>query len=588
VSIPVPGHPFSTVATLLGNPIYWREPYRDHTPAQLAELKALGFNTVFVNLAWSRPWMDAVTLPEVAISPTYPWLSDPAVVEGHRKRLRARVDAVVAAGLRPFFLFGCPSQIEKSRVPAEHMAATEPLLGQRVSRIDPRMYVACIESPETRRFQAELLADFLSTFPETAGLLFYTVDELAEVCDEGDDCPACQGVPLHERLPAFLGFLADTISSHAPHAEMWWEPWEFSATQTYEMVERLPRGIKLGVHSALHEVYYVNQPDLWLRHLARLAADRGIEIVVELFLSGAGEDLGPVAAFPCPRLVYEQLRSVAALPAVTGVKEYFGTVAEHISVNDRMLEAFLRSPDAPCEELVRGLAAGYREAAGLLLAAWEQASRAVEAYPWDVSWRLRHYNSVRYDQQMGDGYWRQGFVSSLPTPWTTPSWESSRYAAYIVARNAGAVNPRLLRETDARLGRAIHHLDAALTGLEMAQALPLDDLDDRLCFDLKRQACSVRVLRCLALSRRYHLAATQLAAQLRRSPNEAARVELGRCLRADLENARRLLVLIKSNGFQGFDVPAFEHTISDMAKELDAYAADSQAWTATYLLDEAS
>jgi hypothetical protein len=81
-------HHFSTVATILGNPIYWGSPPRDHTPDQLASLKALGVNTLFVNLAWSRPWMDAVTLAEAHVSPTYPWLSDPTRVATNAPRLR--------------------------------------------------------------------------------------------------------------------------------------------------------------------------------------------------------------------------------------------------------------------------------------------------------------------------------------------------------------------------------------------------------------------------------------------------------------------------------------------------------------------
>ena len=226
------------------------------------------------------------------------------------------------------------------------------------------------------------------------------MDELAEVCDEQDDCPACHGVPLHERLPDFLNFLREVLDELKPGVEMWWEPWEFTAAQTYAVAERLDPRITLSLHSSIHEVYYVNQPDLWLRHLCRLAADRGTGVIVELFLSGTGEDLGPLPSYPCPRLVCEQLRSVAELPGVVGVKEYFGTVAEHISVNERAWREFLRRPEASYADILVSLAAEFGdEAAPGLLAAWEEASKAVEVFPWDVSWRLRHYNSVRYDQQ---------------------------------------------------------------------------------------------------------------------------------------------------------------------------------------------
>ena len=144
---------FPTVATILGNPVYWDSPHRDHTPEQLASLKALGVNTLFVNLAWSRPWMDAVTLEEVHVSPTYPWLSDPARVATNAPRLRRRTDAVAAAGLRPFFLFGCPTQIDLGSLPPEAQARCS-LDRPTASRITPGVAVACIQSPAVRQLYA--------------------------------------------------------------------------------------------------------------------------------------------------------------------------------------------------------------------------------------------------------------------------------------------------------------------------------------------------------------------------------------------------------------------------------------------------
>jgi hypothetical protein len=631
----------ATIATILGNPVYWDRPYRDHTPEQLVSLKALGVNTLFVNLAWSRPWMDAVTLEEVHVSPTYPWLADPARVATNAARLRQRTNAVVAAGLRPFFLFGCPAQIDLEKAPAEARATAETLIGQRISRIAPRVSVACIGSPTVRRLYRELLAQHFALFPETAGLLFYTVDELAEVCDEADDCPRCHGVPLHERLPDFLNYLRGVMDELKPGVEMWWEPWEFTAAQTYAVAERLDPRITLSLHSSIHEVYYVNQPDLWLRHLCRLAADRGAGVIVELFLSGSGEDLGPVPAYPCPRLVIEQLRAVAALPGVIGVKEYFGTVAEHISVNERAWQAWLRQPQAGVDALLAGLAEEYvgndedrpainRRATeqrrvnparpspvhgappdspetsspggATLLAAWEEAARAVEVYPWDVSWRLRHYNSVRYDQQFGAGYWARNFTASLPTPWTTPSWESSRGAAYIVYLSTAVVTPRLIEETGQRLERCIGHLERALAHLgdwksqQPSQSLPAqaERQPTKVGFarvaavsnrqaDLARQTDSLRIFRHLTCSRLYHLRASQLAASLRAAPTPDRFAELATILRADLANARALLELVTAGGYQGLDVPAFAQTVSQMTAELERYDQEPAAWVQSHL-----
>ncbi|MCU0503398.1 MAG: hypothetical protein MUC51_16880, partial [Anaerolineae bacterium] len=580
---------FPTVATILGNPVYWDNPYRDHLPEQLASLKTLGVNTLFVNLAWSRPWMDAVTLEDVHISPTYPWLSDPKRVATNAPRLRQRTDAVVTAGLRPFFLFGCPTQINLGRLSPEAQATAATLIGQPTSRTTPGVAVACIQSPTVRQLYRELLAQHFAALPETEGILFYTVDELAEVCDEQDDCPACRGVPLHERLPDFLNYVRGVLDEFKPGVEMWWEPWEFTAAQTYAVAERLDPRITLSLHSSIHEVYYVNQPDLWLRHLCRLAADRGTGVIVELFLSGAGEDLGPVPSYPCPRLVIEQLRAVAGLPGVTGVKEYFGTVAEHISVNERAWRAFLRRPEADDNALLATLAEEYAsddrkvmetyrnpldcapdavrghpaDCATSLLAAWEEAARAVEVYPWDVSWRLRHYNSVRYDQQLGQGYWSRSFTASLPTPWTTPSWESSRGAAYVVYLSTAVVNPRLIEETGQRLERCIDHLERALAHLQGVTAGAERQAD------LARQTDSLRIFRHLTCSRLNHLRASQLAARLRVTPAPAHYAKLETVLCADLANARALRELVAAGGYQGFDLPAFEQTVTYMIVELE-------------------
>ncbi len=590
---------FPTVATILGNPVYWGSPYRDHTPEQLAALRALGVDTLFVNLAWSRPWMDAVTLEEVHISPSFPWLSDPARAAANAARLRQRTDAVVASGLRPFFLFGCPAQISLGNLPPEAQASAETLVGQRTSRIAPDASVACIQSPAVRQLYRELLGQHFAAFPETAGILFYTVDELAEVCDEQDDCPRCHAVPLHERLPDFLRLLRDVLDELKPGVEMWWEPWEFTAAQTYAVTERLDPRIKLALHSSLHEVYYVNRPDLWLRHLCQLAADRGIGVIVELFLSGTGEDLGPLPSYPCPRLVIEQLRAVATLPGIAGVKEYFGTVTEHISVNERAWQEFLRRPEADYHALLGALAEEYvprpeatpdehdhlamnRRATESpivphLLAAWEAAARAVEAYPWDVSWRLRHYNSVRYDQQTGGGYWSRSFTASLPTPWTTPSWESSRGAAYIVSLTTAVVTPRLLEETGLRLERCVEQLERALVLLQRARSAR--------SAELARQTDSVRLFRLLTLSRLYYLRASQLAARMRVAPSPALSADLEACLRADFCNARDLLDLVISGGYQGFDMLAFEKTVAHMAAELERYAYGPVEWVETHLTD---
>jgi hypothetical protein len=530
--------------------------------------------------------MDAVTLEHVAVSRTYPWLSDPARVEENVARLQRSTAAIVSAGLRPFFIFGCPAYIETGQLAVEASGAVASLIGAPVSRIDPRQSVLCIQSVAVRQLYRELLAQHFAHFPETAGILFYTMDELAEVCDEFDPCPRCHGVPLHERLPDYLRYLRSVIDDLKPDVEMWWEPWEFTAAQTYAVVERLDPRIKLSVHTSIHEVYFTNRPDTWLRHLCRLAADHGISVVAELFFSGTGEDLGPLPAFPCPRLVHEQLRSVAELPAITGIKEYFGTVVEHISVNERTLAEYLRRPDASYAEISTRLAAGFGPGAGAALQrAWEEAARALEVYPWDLSWRMRQYNSVRYDQTGAD-YWAQSFSSTLPTPWTTPSWESSRLSFYVVARNAAAPGPRLLEESFQHMLRCVQHLDRALEYTALAEGTLPSPSGSAVAHqaELQRQADSLRIFRHLTLSRLYHLQASRLAADLR-AGSAAPAAALETCLRADLANARQLLGLVGERNYGGFDRTAFARTVDGMASGIQDFLRDPAAWSQDHFLE---
>jgi len=568
-------------ATVLGSPCFWGAPYQDHTPEQLVALRDLGYRAVFVNIAWSRPWLDVVTLEEMTVAPSYPFCCDPAEDCARKAaEMRRRVDAIVAAGLEPWFIFGSPRALYlDTMTEAQQAFCREQMQGSRISRISGKNGVACIQAPAVRDLYGELLQAHLAAFPETAGFLFYTMDELAEVCDEADDCTRCHGVPLEDRLPDYLAHLRAEIDRANPDIRMFWESWEFSATQVYAMVERLPERVNLAVHSCLHEVYYVNQPDLWFHHLMRLAEANGVEVMVNLFLSGTGEDLGPVAAYPCPRLVWQQVSQIARYPAVRALKEYYGTTVEHLNVNDWALRATLRQLDPEWDDVASELASHYTPAeADTLWAAWEQAALALEVYPWDLTWRLRLYNTYRYDQHPGyDGYWDCGWLNTLPTPWTTPSWESSRRGFYVTSDFG---TPRLLDETDARFGRCMAHIAQAEEALDTA----LDaDLSPPLRDELAMQRVSLTLFRLMTRMRQLHLRASRAAEAVRqRDTTQVA--TLATLLDEDLANARALLATAESTPWQAFVLDALRAAIQTMGVERATYDADPSAWCAGHLL----
>ena len=100
------------------------------------------------------------------------------------------------------------------------------------------------------------------------------------------------------------------------------------------------------------------------------------------------------------------------------------------------------------------------------------------------------------------------------------------------------------------------------------------------------QTASVRILRHLALSRRYHLQGTRLAAALRGGDDEPSVSEqLLACLGDDLGNARQLYALVDAGGWLGFDPPAMAASIETMTDELAACRANPRAWAAVHFVD---
>ena len=152
---------------------------------------------------------------------------------------------------------------------------------------------------------------------------------------------------------------------------------------------------------------------------------------------------------------------------------------------------------------------------------------------------------------------------------------------------AAAVNDRLLEETYQRLGRAAGYLAAALERLEQAAEAPgVVGRRPEKRREIELQTASVRILRHLALSRRYHLQGTRLAAALRGGSDKAAVSEqLLACLGDDLGNARQLYALVDAGGWLGFDLPAMAASIETMADELAVCRTGPRAWAAGHFVD---
>ncbi len=283
-------HPFELRVGFLGNPNS-NDPFRFWKPVpwtleNLQRLKDLGFNAIQVNVAWGpRPGDEPLNLEDVVeLSPhlaeqypqPVPLNSDsaPEALSRRRAMVRERSADCKRLGLHTIFHFGAPYNA--------HM---------RYGDGPPN----CISDEKTIQRYELLLDRFAREFPDVDDILVYTYDQDAWLCSEFGPCPRCLGIPLHERVTRFLGRLADAWLRSRPEGRLWWEPWELSAGQVYESVQRLqPKGIGLSLHANVAEVMATHPADRWLKNTAALAGERGIPVLVEYWLGGPCEEQEPL------------------------------------------------------------------------------------------------------------------------------------------------------------------------------------------------------------------------------------------------------------------------------------------------------
>jgi hypothetical protein len=256
---------------------------------------------------------------------------------------------------------------------------------------------------------------------------------------------------LDERLPGFLHLLNDTMQKCRPNSRLWWKPWELSKGQVVAILDKLaPAHLGLVLNpSTSNEVYPFNdrsfKSDLGVRRMVRMACDRQIPVLGE-FDHTLYKPLYQIEDF-FPRLIYEQMAAWKEMEGVVGVKEYYGFAPSTFSVNAAMLKAWMKSPHASLDALLREIAAPYGpQAAPLAIQAWEHVAQSVEAYPWDTTYMIGPLGLDR--GQDGSHGWEP--ASILNATWDTPIWKANRRANFMLTEESKA-HPWLFEDAGLRL-----------------------------------------------------------------------------------------------------------------------------------------
>ena len=127
------------------------------------------------------------------------------------------------------------------------------------------------------------------------------------------------------------------------------------------------------------------------------------------------------------------------------MKEYYGLVPAHFSVNLDMTRAYLQQPNTPLNALLDLIARQYGAASEPLLHAWETTATAMEVFPWNASWGLRRIFESPNDRVFAE----------VPTAsWMTLLWQANRCGFYMVTDMQGPRQHPWLKEDVAPTGLA--------------------------------------------------------------------------------------------------------------------------------------
>ncbi|HEX8524189.1 MAG TPA: hypothetical protein VF669_18185, partial [Tepidisphaeraceae bacterium] len=358
---------------LLGNPVTRAE----WSEANLQTLKDAGFNQIQLNIAWgSRPFKEALNLNDV-VAPAGEEMHPE--VQRRNTELKQRIALAKKVGLRTLFHFGSPFMWRN------------PDTGE-ILRGKPdafKMPFFDTGNPKLVAYETALLEQLVNQFPDIDDILVYTYDQDAWQANQFSDAKFSRGIPLHERLPAYLKKLHETFTKNRDGHRMWWEPWELSAGQIYKIIPQLPtENFGLIIHCNIAEAQIAKPVDLWYRQAVRLCAERNIPVVGEAAFCDMTEETQDWS-IPCPRLADEQFLAMTNVPGIVGIKEYFGIPLAPRDLNFKIFSARLKGATENTETLIDQQIKSFGDQAPQVKTIVKHLADAMQMYPWEGAWQFR-------------------------------------------------------------------------------------------------------------------------------------------------------------------------------------------------------
>jgi hypothetical protein len=489
-SIPIP----ELRVAILGDPVTKIE----WTDAALEALKKIGFNAIQLNIAWGArvfgeplSLIDVVTVPGEAEQPeTRKWQAE----------IKARAAMAKRHGLRAIYHFGSP-YLDYNPYTGEVRR-----IGQ--GGVDDNSFDSNydVQNPLVAQHELKLLEEFRKCFPEIDDIQVYTYDQDAWQTAEFQGSKYSEGVPISERLPAYIKKLHEAWTrGRTATNRMWWEPWELSAGEVYATLPQLPRqGFGLMLHTNIGEVQRAVPVDLWFRNTVRICRSLGIPVIAEAFWASRNEELEPLS-IPAPRLADEAYLAIMRLPGIFGIKEYYGLQPEKTDMDLDVLRIRLSGFGGDTEELLRKIADPYGTASEKVFTYLCLLSDARQIHPWDASWLGREIGRAKPDHGWSAATIR-GAVAN------TPSWRSTRRVIFMQTDDSQS-NFWMLEDVQLRcqiaadtmqkaldVGKEIIELVSSVEGKNFFQSIQLD----------------ADYFRRVSLSYSLHIRETNIAYQLRR------------------------------------------------------------------------